>query len=178
MSAALEERYGKLSIILHWLMLFLLIAVYACIELRELFPRGSDPREALKQWHFALGLTVFALVWIRIAARFMGKTPPIVPEVPRWQRLIAYAVEGTLYALMIALPLLGWLTLSAEGTVIAFFGIPVPALVGLDESLAERMEKLHETLATAGYFVIGFHALAALFHHYVQRDNTLKRMSF
>src|SRR5690606_15530815 len=75
-------------------------------------------------------------------------------------------------------PLLGWLTLSAEGTAISFFGVPVPALIGVNEPFAERTEELHETLATAGYFLIGAHALAALFHHYVQRDNTLRRMSF
>ncbi len=176
--STVADRYGKVSIVLHWLMLILLIAVYACIELRELFPRGSDPREALKQWHFALGLTVFALVWIRMVARALGKTPPIVPAVPRWQRLAADMVEVALYALMIVLPLLGWLTLSAEGTAISFFGVPVPALIGVNEPFAERTEELHETLATAGYFLIGAHALAALFHHYVQRDNTLRRMSF
>jgi cytochrome b561 len=63
-------------------------------------------------------------------------------------------------------------------TAISFFGAPLPALVGVNEAFAERTEELHETLATAGYFLIGLHALAALFHHYVQRDNTLKRMSF
>ncbi len=177
MSAA-ADRYGKVSITLHWLMLILLIGVYACIELRELFPRGSDPREALKQWHFALGLTVFVLVWIRMIARILGKTPPIVPQVPSWQRLIAHMVEGVLYALMIVLPVLGWLTLSAEGTAVSFFGLQLPALVGVNEPLAERTEELHETLATAGYFFVGAHALAALFHHYIQRDNTLRRMSF
>jgi cytochrome b561 len=176
--STVAQRYGKASIILHWLTLILLIGVYACIELREMFPRGSDPREALKQWHFALGLTVFVLVWIRMLARVLGETPPIIPQSPRWQRLIAQAVEVALYALMIALPLLGWLTLSAEGTPISFFGAPLPALVGVNEAFAERTEELHETLATAGYFLIGLHALAALFHHYVQRDNTLKRMSF
>jgi len=168
--------YGRLSISLHWLTLALLIAVYACIELREMYPRGSDPREALKTWHFMLGLTVFVLVWVRLAARLMGKTPPIVPPVPKWQSAIATIVEFALYALMIVLPLLGWLTLSAEGDAIPFFGLQLPALVGENEQLAERVEDLHTTLATAGYFLIGLHAAAALFHHYVQRDNTLRRM--
>lgn len=52
------ERYGSLSISLHWLMLFLLVAVYACIELREMYPKGSDPHEGLKTWHVMLGLPV------------------------------------------------------------------------------------------------------------------------
>ena len=175
--ATLSERYGRLSIILHWITLVLLIGVYACIELREMYPRGSDLREALKMWHFMLGLTVFFLVWVRITARWFGSTPPIVPAAPKWQRAIAIIVELALYGLMILLPILGWLTLSAEGMPIPFFGAQLPALVGESKQLAERTEELHVTLATIGYFLIGLHAAAALFHHYVQRDNTLRRMS-
>lgn len=170
------ERYGRLSIVLHWITLALLIGVYACIEFREMYPRGSELREALKMWHFMLGLTVFFLVWVRITARVMGKTPPIVPAAPKWQLMIANIVELALYGLMIALPILGWITLSAEGKPIPYFGVQLPALVGESEPLAERMEELHVTLATVGYFLIGLHAVAALFHHYVRRDNTLKRM--
>lgn len=176
--AAVTERYGKLSIALHWITLVLLVGVYACIELREMFPRDSDPRIMLKTWHFTLGLTVFVLVWVRMVARLLGKTPPIIPRAPRWQLIIANAVEFALYGLMFLLPILGWITLSAEGDSIPFFGLQLPALVAPNEQLAERTEELHETLATIGYFLIGLHAAAALFHHYVRRDNTLVRMSF
>jgi cytochrome b561 len=173
---AAPDRYARLSITLHWLMLALLIAVYACIELREIFPRGSDPREALKTWHFMLGISVFFLVWLRLAARLVGVTPPIVPPVPQWQRVLARCVHAALYALMIVLPLLGWLALSAKGKAVPFFSWQLPALTAPDKSLAGTVEELHESLATAGYFVIGLHAAAALFHHYWQRDNTLRRM--
>lgn len=175
MAAALD-RFGKISILLHWITLALLVGIYACIELRELYPRGSDPREALKTWHFMLGLTVFILVWVRLAARLIGTTPAIVPPIPRWQHSIAVAVELALYAFMIAMPLLGWLILSAEGDSIPFFGLELPALTAPDKQLAERAEGIHETLGTVGYFLIGLHAAAALFHHYVQGDNTLRRM--
>lgn len=63
------------------LMLLLFIAVYACIELRELYPKGSDPREALKSWHFMLGLSVFVLVWLRLFARVTSATPRCIPTV-------------------------------------------------------------------------------------------------
>ena len=81
----MKDRFGTLTIALHWFMLLLLAAVYACIELRVLWPRGSDPRELIKTWHFMLGLSVLALVFIRIAARLAGGTPPIVPAPPLWQ---------------------------------------------------------------------------------------------
>lgn len=64
-----ESRYGSLTIVLHWLTLLLIAGVYACIELKGNFPKGSETRELLKQWHFMLGLSVFLLVWLRLLVR-------------------------------------------------------------------------------------------------------------
>jgi cytochrome b561 len=77
---------------------------------------------------------------------------------------------------MIALPLIGWIMLSADGKPIPFFGLTLPPLIGPNEGLAEQLEELHETIGTLGYWLIGLHAMAALFHHYVLRDATLSRM--
>ena len=169
-------RYGSLSLALHWLMLLLIVAVYACIEMRELFPKGSDPREALKTWHFMLGLGVFALAWLRLAVHFSAAVPAIEPAPPRWVKLSGSLMHVALYILMIGLPLAGWLVLSASGKPVPFFGLQLPALVGENKALADLFKDIHETGATAGYFLIGLHAAAALFHHYVVRDNTLRRM--
>lgn len=169
-------RYSRLSISLHWLMLLLIAAAYACIELREFFPRGSDPREALKTWHFMLGLSVLLLVVVRIVARFMAPVPPIVPAPASWQAWSAKLFHLALYALMIGLPIAGWIILSAEGKPVPFFGLELPALVARDQGLAKSVEEIHETIGKLGYFLIGAHALAALVHHYVVRDNTLARM--
>jgi superoxide oxidase len=171
-----SSRYEPISIALHWVMVLLIVAVYACIELRELFPKGSDPREALKMWHFMLGLSIFVLVWARIIAMMTGHVPPIVPELPLWQKLLAKAVHGALYLLMIGLPLVGWFLLSAAGKPIPFFGLDLPALISENKDLAHTLKELHETGGTIGYFLIGLHAVAALFHHYFVRDNTLMRM--
>ena len=169
-------RYGLPLIALHWLMLLLIVLVYACIELRELYPKGSDIRNALKTWHYLLGLSVFILVWVRLVVRLLDSTPPIVPAPPRWQVRVAHASEFAIYIFMIAMPLLGWLILSAENEVVSFFGLQLPALVGEDKQLAEQIEEVHELIGNFGYFLIGLHAAAALLHHYVQRDNTLTRM--
>ncbi|HEY0973228.1 MAG TPA: cytochrome b [Solimonas sp.] len=169
-------RYSSLSITLHWLMLAMLIGVYACIELRVLFERGSDAREAIKAWHFMLGLSVFALVWIRLIARWVGGVPAITPAPPTWQRRLSGLVHFALYALMIGMPIGGWLILSAEGKPVPFFGLTLPPLVLPNEALAEQVEEIHETVGAAGYWLIGLHALAGLFHHYFQKDDTLRRM--
>ncbi len=170
------ERYGSLSIGLHWFMLLLLAAVYACIELHEFFPKGSDPREALKTWHFMLGLSVLALVALRLVAHMSGPVPRIEPDPPTWQKLSAKLMHVALYAFMIGMPLGGWLLLSAEGKPIPFFGLQLPALIGESKELADVIEEIHEVGGTLGYFLIGLHAVASLFHHYVVRDNTLQRM--
>ncbi len=170
------SRYGTLSISIHWLMLLLFIAVYACIDLRELYPKGSDPREALKTWHFMLGMLVFLLVWLRLAARLSGPTPAIQPAPPHWQQLSANLLHLALYVLMIAMPLTGWLLLSASGKPIPFFGLELPALIGPDKELAGRIKEVHEFGGTAGYYLIGLHIVAALHHHYIVKDDTLIRM--
>ena len=95
---------------------------------------------------------------------------------PRWQALAGKAMHGALYALMIGMPLAGWVLLSAEGEPIPFFGQHLPALVAEGKTLADTVKEIHETGGTIGYFLIGLHAAAALFHHYVVRDNTLRRM--
>ncbi|MDH1728877.1 cytochrome b [Pseudomonas chengduensis] len=171
-----SPRYGSLSIGLHWLMLILIAVVYACIELKGNFPKGSETRELLKQWHFMLGLSVFALVWLRLLARALSPIPAIEPPLPTWQALPAKLMHLALYALMIGAPLAGWLILSAAGKPIPFFGLELPALIGPDKELAGQIKELHELAGTAGYWLIGLHAIAGLYHHYVARDNTLTRM--
>jgi cytochrome b561 len=170
------SRYGSLSIAIHWLMVLLFVAVYGSMELRDLFEKGSDPREAMKTWHFMLGLLVFALVWLRLAARLSGPAPAIQPEPPSLQQLSAKLLHLALYALMIGMPLTGWLILSATGKPIPFFGLELPALIGENKGLAKQLEELHEVVGTTGYFLIGLHTVAALYHHYIVRDNTLTRM--
>lgn len=172
-----EDRYGALLIALHWLMLGLIAAVYACIELHEVFPKGSALRNLLRTWHFMLGLSVLLLAGIRLAARAgAGPHPRIQPVLPIWQERAARLMRLLLYVWMIGMPLLGWLTLSAAGKPIPFFGAQLPALIGADKALASQIRELHEWVGNAGYYLIGLHAAAALYHHYFARDNTLALM--
>jgi len=171
-----NAHYNVMTIGLHWLMFVLMIAVYAFIELRELFPKGSDPRETMKAIHFMLGLLVFTLVLPRIIIRFVGTTPAIKPEPPAWQHATAKLAHLALYLFMIIMPLLGWLVLSAAGKPIPFFGLQLPALIEKNKELAKFLKEIHETIGEVGYYLIGLHVIAALFHHYFQHDNTLTRM--
>jgi len=77
---------------------------------------------------------------------------------------------------MIGAPLAGWAALSAFGKPIPFFGINLPALLAQNKELGRNIIEVHEAVGTFGYFLIGGHAVAALYHHYVVKDNTLLRM--
>ncbi len=176
-NAAASKRYPNIAIALHWLVLLLVVAAYACILLRENFPRGSDIREGLKTWHFMLGLTVLAATFVRGGLRaFVWKTPPITPEPPRLLHWLSIAAHLAIYLWLIAMPFAGWTILSAEGDPIPFWGLQLPPLTGVNKQFAEQVQELHETGGTVGYFLLGLHAAAALFHHYVLKDNTLVRM--
>ena len=171
-----QAGYGSFSVAFHWLMLLLMIAVYASMEFKSVFPKGSASREAMATWHYTLGLCVFFFVWLRLLARCSGTAPAIEPALPDWQTVSAKAMHWVLYALMIGLPVLGWLTLNAKGTPVTFLGAELPALIGTSKSVAKWLKEIHETGATAGYVLIGSHAAAALYHHYIRRDNTLRLM--
>lgn len=171
-----KNHYHAWSIGAHWLTLALLVAVYALIELRGIFPKGTAAHEAMKTWHFMLGLTVLGVVAVRLALRLVFRAPPITPAPAAWVLWLAKAMYVALYAFLIAMPLLGWLTLSADGEPVPLFGLQLPALIAPNEALAENFEEIHETVGTIGYYLIGLHAAAALFHHYFMGDDTLSRM--
>lgn len=170
------QKYHQWSIAMHWLMLLLLVAVYLCIELRVLYPKGSDLREGLKQWHFMLGFSVYILLTLRLIGRFLFTVPEISPTPAKWQMMSAKVVHLLLYLLMLAMPLLGMLILNYADKSLVFFGLQLPVLVSPNEDMAKQIKEIHEWIGTAGYWLVGIHALAALFHHYVIKDNTLKRM--
>lgn len=170
------NHYGAASISLHWLMFVLIAAGYAFIELRELFPKGSEPRETMKALHFMLGLSVLLLVLPRLIARALGETPTILPKPAAWQHSFARLAHLALYLFMLVMPLLGWLLLSAAGKPIPFFGLHLPALIGENKELADFIKEIHGAIGEIGYYLIGLHVFAALYHHFFLHDNTLTNM--
>ena len=81
-----------------------------------------------------------------------------------------------LLALMLVMPVIGWVLLSAEGHEVMFLGLQLPGLANADRAFADSVAEVHEVIGTLGYFLIGLHTVGALFHHYIIKDNTLVRM--
>lgn len=173
-----HPRYAASRRWLHWGMALLLVAAFALIEFRGGFPRGSAARTAMVQGHFWAGLAILALMLPRLLLALRRPAPPVSPPLPAWQAWPAKAVHVLLYAMLVVQPLLGLGTAWADGKVVwlPFTGVALPALLGADPGLAHGLEDLHEAVGSAFYWVVGLHVAAALYHHFVRRDDTLRRM--
>ena len=173
-----KARYTASLRRLHWLMAILIALSYIAIEQRDLFERGTPGRFAMVQTHFWLGIGIFILVWVRVQQRLKYGAPRITPALPSWQKGLSYLFHIALYAFLIVMPILGFLTANFDGKVIyiPFTEIAIPAIVGENKGLAEQFEGWHHDIGEAFYWVFGFHIVAALYHHFIRKDDTLIRM--
>ncbi|PWC20840.1 cytochrome b561 [Brenneria roseae subsp. roseae] len=170
------KKYAPSQIFFHWIIFVLIVVTYCAMELRGLVPRGSNAREWMRVLHYTCGLSVLILSVARIVIKITHQEPEIVPPLPRWQRILAKSVHGVLYLMFIGLPLMGALSLYYGGIEWSFFFFPMPFSAEPDLIMESDLIDIHETIASVGYFIIGLHAAAALYHHYIVRDNTLIRM--
>jgi len=171
-----ENHYGSLSIKMHWFMVILMVATFAFIECRVFFEKGTDMRNLFKMWHFMLGLSILFMAIIRLYFRFKQITPKITPPLSAMQNLGAQCAHIALYIFMIAMPIAGWMMLSLFGKPVPFFGLELPSLMSVNKELGKEIKEIHELVGSLGYYLISFHAVAALVHHYIQKDDTLIRM--
>ncbi|HZX76083.1 cytochrome b [Lysobacter sp.] len=172
------NRYSRGLRALHWLTALLILAAYLAIEQRGLFARGTPARTAMVQAHFWFGLCVFAFALWRVTLRMRHRMPAVSPPLPVWQAVPAGLLHVALYAFLLVMPVLGLLTVWADGKAVQvpLTSFVLPALIAPDTVLAGRLEDLHGGIGECFYWVIGLHVLAALYHHYVRRDDTLRRM--
>jgi cytochrome b561 len=166
--------YGAAARFLHWTLFALIVVQIPGGLLIEAFPRASDARLFVLSTHTSLGIAALLIVLARIARRLASRG--VEPVGPRWQRTLASVVHGALYVLMVAVPAFGYLLADARGRGIPFFGLDAPEWLATDRTLAGTLEDVHETLAWMLVAVVAVHVAAALWHHFVLRDDTLRRM--
>lgn len=178
MSTTQRPRYAPVLRRLHWLMAVLILVAYVCIEQRGLFPKGTAGRTVLVQGHYWAGISVFLLAWWRLASRRRSGAPPITPPLDTFSAALAKLAHLALYAFFIVMPILGAMTVWMDGkqVLLPFTDIALPGLLPVDKDQAETLEDIHKTIGHVFYWVIGIHILAALWHHFGRRDNTLERM--
>lgn len=164
-------RYSKLMIALHWITALLILAAWFTGE------GGRQVRANPPLLHFSLGLTVLVLTIPRLIARFAGGAPRIEDTQGPWLNLAAKVGHGVFYVFLIGLPLSGWYAASQIGVPISFFGIGLPSIAAPVQGPPGLLAELHETGGTLILILAGLHALIALWHQYILRDGTLRRMS-
>lgn len=143
-----------------------------------IFNKGTTERDFMKALHFMFGLTVLLLVLLRLLARRLSPKPEpqFLSGFSKPSAIASRVGHAALYVFMCVMPLMDWMVLSAAGNLIPFFGLELPVLIAPDEALAKQLKALHETAGSVGYFLIGVHVVAALFHQVVLKDNLLARM--
>jgi superoxide oxidase len=174
--AAPADRYDRVLTAVHWLTLLLIAAVYGAVWASH--AAGSKEQSALLvQLHRSMGLTILALTLFRLAWRWNARTPPLPAELPFSQKLAARATEYILYVLLLLQPALGLLNTNARGRRVDFYFLgELPPVVGPDKALAKQAMAAHELVACLILALVALHAAAALFHHFVRRDNVLNGM--
>jgi cytochrome b561 len=171
----MPQTYTRTAIALHWVVAGLIVIAFTMgWVMTDL--EVSPLRVRMFNWHKWVGITVLALFFVRGLWRLRHAPPELLP-MPAWQRLSARFLHGMLYTMMLVQPVTGWLYSSARGAQVIYLGlVPLPNLVGKDKLLAESFEELHMVCGWVLATTIGLHALAALKHHFIDRDDTLRRM--
>lgn len=173
---AVAVRYGAVAQIAHWLVALLVMAAFAVgftmVELKI-----SPTRLKLFSYHKWIGVSVFALVVLRLAWRLYALPPPLPAQMPRWEQQAAQIAHRMLYLLLLAVPVSGWLMSSAKGFQTVWFGVwPIPDMLSKNPPLGAALEQVHFALNKLLLALTGLHVLAALKHHSIDRDGVLLRM--
>lgn len=169
-------RYSSLQIAIHWITAVIILGMIPVgLTMTRLGPGTTT--NLLYELHKSFGLIVIGLAVIRIVVRLSTGVPPIVRTIPAWQRIVARGTHYALYALIVLVPLVGWIaTSTCCPPVNLFWTIPVtlPFEGGMEAS--EPIFTVHRILAISLAAILLLHASAALRHHYLIKDDTLRKM--
>lgn len=168
--------YTATAIRLHWLMAIGLAGTSALGLYMHELPL-SPMKLQFYAWHKWAGVTLFALLLLRLSWRLAHRPPGAPIGMPAWQLLAAEVAHRLLYVLMVAIPLSGWLMSSAKGYQTVLFGVlPLPDLLAKDKELGDLLATAHRFLNFAMAGLVLVHVGAAIKHHRIDRDGVMQRM--
>jgi cytochrome b561 len=170
------SRYGTVARAFHWIIVALIITQFILANRADGLPLGAAKIATLAQ-HKSVGITILALALLRLTWRLFNPVPAAPASTPRWQRTAARVSHFLLYALLLVIPVLGWCMSSARNFPVSWFGVvTLPDLVQPSKPAFDFFHEAHETLAKSLFVLALLHAAAALKHHFVDRDDVLRRM--
>jgi cytochrome b561 len=163
--------------LLHWLVALLIIAAFALGVTMTDIPGITPTKLKYFSWHKWLGVTVFALACLRLLWRLTHPAPAYPAGMATWQQKAASGLHGFLYVLMLAIPLSGYFYSLAAGVPVMYLGlIALPVWIAPDPELKVLLKSVHYALDMTLLGVVGLHVLAALKHHFIDRDGIFKRI--
>jgi len=169
-------RRPRPMVFLHWATALLIALVIGIAFVRDGVEEKAL-RATLMNIHRSIGLTIALLAMARIVVRLAHRPLPPTGDMSPLARLAAELAHLALYVLLMALPLIGWALSCAHGKPVSLFGlVTLPVIVEEDEDLADDLAEYHENAAWLLIGLVGVHAAAALYHHFVRRDNVLRAM--
>lgn len=174
-----STRYDTVSMLLHWTIGVGILLVGATeLARHELLPKSSALRATLKAFHEPAGAVLFALIALRLLWRAAHRPPEMPNDAGPWSKAAAQLMHFALYAVMIAVPVLGLAMAGARSRPIDFgaWQLVVPPFLGAGRDAAKLLKEVHEIVAQTMLALALLHAAAALWHHHVLRDQTLRRM--
>jgi cytochrome b561 len=171
-----ESRYGIIALLFHWVMALIIISLLAVGLYMHSLPIGAL-KLRLYGLHKEFGMLVLMLVMLRIVWR-IGNITPLLPAItPPWQKLAAHAVHWAFYGFMFAMPITGLLMTAAAGLPASFFGLfVVPNFIAPNHDLQHLFKEMHEWLAYGLIATLCAHIGAALKHHFINKDDILRRI--
>ncbi|HET9832414.1 MAG TPA: cytochrome b [Vicinamibacterales bacterium] len=173
---AASDRYTRTAIALHWAIAALVIFQFAWgWWMQEIPKQPVGPRVDAFNLHKSVGMTIFALMVVRLLWR-AGHRPPPLTDVPQWQARVARATHALLYAALIVQPLVGYLGSEFSGFPVKFFGTTLPSWAGKNAALKDMMSTVHLVTSWVIAATVGLHVAAALKHALVDRNRLLTRM--
>lgn len=169
------DHHDAFARTLHWLMAVLILAM---LFVGVAMVSSITLRPALLALHRPIGIALLVLAIVRLVHRLFRRLPALPDDLPAWQRLAAHASHWALYALMLAMPLVGWGMVSAAGNPVVLWGdVQLPAIAAHDPALYSVLRSAHAWLARALLAVILLHLSAALYHAWVRRDGVFRSMA-
>lgn len=172
-----RSRYSTVSLILHWGIALAILTQVLLITAHEATEGQAISREFVEV-HKALGITILLATLFRIVWRLMNPPPPLPAGMKPWEKIAARVTHVGFYVLLIFMPLSGWAAVSARGRDISFWGLfdwPLLPIEGGRE-MARTILDRHEMGMKVVYVLVALHVIAALKHHFVDRDDVLRRM--
>ncbi len=170
------DGYPATSKLLHWLVAAcVLMTAPVAIAMGKV---GEGPlQNTLYNFHKSLGILIFILMALRLINRLAVGAPIADPGIEPWQKAVSAAVHTSFYVLLIAMPIVGYIANSAFGAPAPFFGLfDLPPIIGKNEALSDQLFAIHRWAGFLVIILVGMHIGAALFHHFIRRDDVLRRM--